>query len=36
MFFVHTPARIIGMEGHPGFSGDVEGLLWMCGTGGSE
>lgn len=30
MFFVHTPARIIGMEGQPGFSGDVEVLLWMC------
>lgn len=27
MFFVCTPAQMIGMEGQPGFSGDVEGLL---------
>lgn len=30
MFFVHTPAWMIGMERQPGFSGDVERLLWMC------
>lgn len=30
MFFMDTPAWMIGMEGQPGFSGDVEGLLWMC------
>lgn len=28
MFFVHTPAWMIGMERQPGFSGDVEGF---CG-----
>lgn len=27
---MRTPAQIIGMEGQPGFSGDVEELLWMC------
>lgn len=25
-FIMHTPAQIIGMEGQPGFWGDVEGL----------
>lgn len=27
---LHSPAWMIGMEGQPGFSGNVEGLLWMC------